>query len=310
MPYFYSRVDNALLHYIDYRPASSPPPFQPTADPSKDLSKSNVTLVFIHGWPMSSAMWSHLTLRLCEGHHIRCVASDRRGFGKSEWTGSRLSKSESITYDSLARDTLACVEHLDFGDEESFVFVAASMGCGETLLAYQMMSQTFRKKCKGFLWMGPSMPFPLRTEEHPEGPPRELWDAILSGFRNDRVGFVKAAIPGVFGIGPQFTTGIELPESVLARFEAMAGQADAVAIERCVMMITSRDFTEELKVLGEEVKVLVLHGDQDQGMSPYCCRLNPDVPIFCRGRMFMQHADLTLSQECQHRCLPTSSANM
>ena len=271
MPYFSSPVDNALLHYVDYRPASSPPSFQPTADRSKDLSNSNVTVLFIHGWPLSSAMWSHLTLRLCESHHIRCVASDRRGFGKSEWTGSKLSKGENgdITYDSLARDTVALVEHLEFSDEESFVFIAASMGCGETLLAYQMMSVTLREKCKGFVWMGPSMPFPLRTEEHPTGPPRELWDAILGGFRDDRVGFVKAAMPGVFGMGPQFSTGIELPESVLARFEVMAGQADAVAIERCVMMFTSRDFTDDLRKLGDEVKVLVLHGDQDQGVSTH-----------------------------------------
>ena len=262
---------------------------------------------------MSSAMWEPLNLRLCESHRIRCVASDRRGFGKSEWTGSKLGKGESITYDSLAKDTLAFVEHLGFDEDQSFVFVAASMGCGETLLAYQMMSETLRKKCKGFLWMGPSMPFPLKTEEHPEGPPRELWDAILGGFRNDRVGFVKAAIPGVFGIGPQFTTGIELPESVLARFEAMAGQADAVALERCVMMITSKDFTEDLKKLEEGVKVLVLHGDQDQGMSIHSCSLSRPEP-FAGVTMSVEaivHASRTdFSKACRHRCLPTSSASM
>ena len=288
MPYFYSRIDNALLHYVDYRPASDPPSFQLTENASTDLSKSNVTLVFIHGWPMSSAMWEHLTLRLCETHRIRCVASDRRGFGKSEWTGSKLRKGENITYDTFAKDTIAFVEHLDFSDDENFVFVAASMGCGETLLAYQMMTAELKKKCRGLLWMGPSMPFPLKTEEHPEGPPRELWDAILGGFRNDRIGFVKAAVPGVFGIGPQFTTGIQLQESVLAKFEALAGQADALAIERCVMVITNKDFTEELKKLNEGPRVIVLHGDQDQGAFPHLCHAVQDHCVALSGRAYFK----------------------
>ena len=183
--------------------------------------------------------------------------------------GSKLKKEESITYDVLARDTLAFVEHLNFSDDESFVFIGASMGCGETVLAYQMMGEALKERCKGFIWLGPSMPFPLATEAHPEGPSQGLWQMILSGFRNDRVGFVKAAIPGVFGIGPQFSTGIELPESMLAKFEGLANQADAQALERCVMVITNKDFTEELKKFDEKPKVLVCHGDQDQGALTY-----------------------------------------
>ena len=204
-------------------------------------------------------------LPLSETHRIRCVASDRRGFGKSEWSGSSGSSSaQDITYDTLAQDTVALVETLHFGEGEGFVFVAASMGCAETLLAYQLMDDVLKRKCKGMIWLGPSCPYPLKTEAHPEGPPRELWDAILQGFRDDRVGFVKAAVPGVFGMGPQFDMGINLPEPVLQRFEQIVWEADALAVERCVMMITERDFTRELKAL-EGVRMLVVHGDSDQG---------------------------------------------
>lgn len=205
-------------------------------------------------------------LKLSEIHRIRCVASDRRGFGKSEWNGHP-SKGD-VTYNTFAEDTVALVSQLQL---EQFVFVAASMGCGETLLAYHLLPASLKQKCKGFLWMGPSLPFPLKTDENPTAPPRELWDMLLNGFRDDRVGFVKAAIPGVFGMGPQFTTGIELPASVLERFERIVGQADAVAIERCVQIITEKDFTHELKELGKEEgeggkkKMLVLHGEEDQG---------------------------------------------
>ena len=54
-------------------------------------------------------------------------------------------------------------------------------------------------QCTGFIWLGPSLPFPLQAESNPTAPPRELWDAILQGMRDDRVGFVKVAIHGVFG---------------------------------------------------------------------------------------------------------------
>ena len=43
-------------------------------------------------------------------------------------------------------------------------------------------------------------------------------------------------------------------------------------MERCVQIITHKDFTQDLKMLADEaegkVKVLILHGDSDYGM-PY-----------------------------------------
>lgn len=210
---------------------------------------------------MSHQMYEHLLLSLSETHGIRCIASDRRGFGKSEWSGK---SRQDISYDTFAQDTIdlvrtACVQ-------QQFWFVGASMGCGETLLAYLMMDEDLQRRCRGFIWLGPSLPFPLATDTNPKAPSRELWDSILTGFRQDRTGFTRASLPGVFGI--PFDIGVEVSETVLQRFEWIVGQADALAVERCVQIITHRDFTEDLKKLDgrrEEVKVLVIHGDSDQG---------------------------------------------
>ena len=87
-------------------------------------------------------MFDHLMLPLCETYRIRCVASDRRGFGESDWSGSK-GKSD-ITYETFADDTIHMVESLELGD---FVFVAASMGCGETVLAWER-SDFVRGHCK------------------------------------------------------------------------------------------------------------------------------------------------------------------
>ena len=58
------------------------------------------------------------------------MAVDRRGFGKSEWSGHAAEKKD-VGYETFARDTLDVLAALDLG---RFVFVASSMGCGETVL--------------------------------------------------------------------------------------------------------------------------------------------------------------------------------
>lgn len=83
-------------------------------------------------------------LPLCESHRVRCVAVDRRGFGKSDWSGAPHSVAASINYGTFAKDTIHVLEELDL---EEIVFVAASMGCGETLLAY-LSSEWVRERCR------------------------------------------------------------------------------------------------------------------------------------------------------------------
>ena len=60
--------------------------------------------------------------------------------------------------------------------------------------------------------------------------------------------------------------------AVLDQCEKMIAQADGLAMERCVQIITSKDFTDSLQRLagaeGGDVKALILHGDSDKGM-PY-----------------------------------------
>ena len=139
MPYMTSPIDGARLFYRDYRPARSPSPFQPLVEGGQDVS-----LIFIHGWPMSSAMWEYFMLPLCESHRIRCVAVDRRGFGKSEWSGTPHSSTAEVDYNTFAKDTMHLLEELDL---KKIIFVASSMGCGETLLAY-FGSKWARERCK------------------------------------------------------------------------------------------------------------------------------------------------------------------
>lgn len=257
MPFITSSFDGARLHYLDYRPTET---FPSSHANNSSLTKktSELTLIFIHGWPYSSLMFDHLMLPLCETHRFRCIGIDRRGFGKSEWNGHESEK--QITYGTFASDTVDILKHLELGD---FMFIAASMGCGETVLVYDTLPQSYRQQCQGFVWLGPSLPFNLQTESNPKAPPRQLWESIMEGFRQNRFGFTKDALPGVFGV----PVGVEVDERIIQRYEQIVHQADSLAIERCVKIMMEKDFTEDLKKLGrqENVKVLLIHGDRDQG---------------------------------------------
>ncbi|KAK2792677.1 hypothetical protein FQN51_001595 [Onygenales sp. PD_10] len=259
MPRFTSPFDGAQLFYRDYTPTTNPAPYLPK---DKDhVEKQKLALVFIHGWPMNSLMFEHIILPLCETHRFRCIAPDRRGFGKSDWNGAEQGKGE-IDYHVFAQDTTHLLETLDIGP---FVFVAASMGPGETLLAYDR-SQYIRENCKGFLWVGPALPFPLPNPAAPTAPSREVWDTLLNGFRGSRGDFVRAALPASLSSNPAHP----ISDATMKRFEGFVEAADAIAIERCVQIITATDFTERLRKLDRDsdVAVLCVHGDEDAG-CPY-----------------------------------------
>ncbi|PGH18338.1 hypothetical protein AJ80_04516 [Polytolypa hystricis UAMH7299] len=257
MPRFTSPFDGAQLFYRDYIPARDTPAFKPITD-SKG---QKITLVFIHGWPMSSLMFDHLMLPLCETHRIRCIAPDRRGFGSSDWNGDKPVQSD-IDYNVFAQDTIYLLEKLDV---RPFVFVTTSMGPGETILAHAQ-SQYIQKNCKGFVWIGPALPFPLSTPENPTAPSRAVWDFILDGLRGSRADYTHEALPPSLGTA----AGCEISAHTLRRYENIVAQADALAIERCVQIITNKDFTEDLRNLNAnwDTPILCVHGDQDLG-CPY-----------------------------------------
>jgi non-heme chloroperoxidase len=142
MPRFSSPFDGADLFYRDYVPAAHPVAFRPASEPQEPAG-SKPALIFIHGWPMNSLTFEQLMLPLCETHRYRCIATDRRGFGHSDWRGFS-EKPADISYETFADDAIYLLEKLKI---ESFIFLAASMGCGETILAFQR-SRFVQDHCK------------------------------------------------------------------------------------------------------------------------------------------------------------------
>ena len=140
MPRFTSKIDGAQLFYRDYEPATEPKAHRLVAE-YEGTKKS--ALVFLHGNPLSSFMFECLMVPLCESYRFRCVAPDRRGFGRSDWSGPRRNVA-GTTFKTFAQDVADLVESLELGP---FVFVTSSMGGGESIVAHSISSYV-KENCK------------------------------------------------------------------------------------------------------------------------------------------------------------------
>lgn len=86
----------------------------------------------------------------------------------------------------------------------------------------------------------------------------------MDGFRNSRASFVHEALPGSLDIQGES----RIPEETMQRYTQLVLGADAIAVERCIQLITTTDFTEKLERLDAEcsLPITCIHGDKDLGM--------------------------------------------
>ncbi|KAH6714611.1 alpha/beta hydrolase fold-containing protein [Leptodontidium sp. MPI-SDFR-AT-0119] len=163
-----------------------------------------------------------------------------------------------IDYEVFAKDIIDLLERIKL---RKFIFVAASMASGESLLAYKS-SDYVRQHCQGFIFTNTSLLYPTATPEFPQVTPMEMWNQVISAIRQDRVSFFANSFKGPLGIGNN-----HVPVNTLQRFERMAEAADAIAVERGVQIFARYDFSKELEALGQgsDVPILLLHGDSDVG---------------------------------------------
>ncbi|UPK92554.1 hypothetical protein LCI18_003489 [Fusarium solani-melongenae] len=215
-------------------------------------------LVFLHQWPLSSRMYEPLLVSLCESHRFRCIAVDRRGFGQSDWSGPE--PKGDIDYSVLAQDVVGLLEKIKPGP---FVFIAASMGTGETVLAHGL-SEYVRSNCKSYIWISTSLPLPVASPNFPDGPPRALWDHVLGSLRSHRSQFVSSNFRGPLGVG----AAGEVSDKDIEMFERIFEAADALAIQRAAQIFTSEDLTPVLAEFGKAKagELLLIHGGADGGV--------------------------------------------
>jgi pimeloyl-ACP methyl ester carboxylesterase len=207
---------------------------------------SGPPVVFIHGWPVNADMWEYQMPALA-AQGLRCVAYDRRGFGRSDqpWGG--------YDYDTFADDLSAVMEALDL---RGATLVGFSMGGGEVA---RFLSRHGAGRVSKAVLLAAVTPFLLKTPDNPDGADRSNFDQIVEGLQKDRPNFLNTFAKPFFGAGPlTFSISSEIMQWTLM----LALQASPKATIDCVRAFSETDFRPDMPAF--TVPTLIIHGTADQ----------------------------------------------
>ena len=207
---------------------------------------SGTPVVLIHGWPLDHQMWDYQVAALTDAGY-RCIAYDRRGFGKSDkpLTG--------YDYNTLADDLKTIIEELQL---ENAVLVGFSMGGGEVV---KYFSRHGGKGVSKAVLISSIAPFMLQTDDNPEGVPQKKIDEITNGIQADRAGFLGDFGKQFYGVS---LLNKPVSDQILTNDLVLAMQATLKSTLGCATAFSSTDLRGD--ILSVNVPTLVIHGDEDQ----------------------------------------------
>lgn len=226
------------------------PTLKTTATPSTDLYYEDrgqgPAIVLIHGWPLSGAMWESQVNGLVDAG-FRCIAYDRRGFGRSGRPGG------GYDYDTFASDLHDVVTMLGL---ESFVLAGFSMGGGEVA---RYVGRYGTAKMAGAALVSAITPFLLKTPDNPDGVDGAQFDGMIAGLKKDRIGFLNGFFPKFFN---REDAAQSPNDDVIPYAKSIAWPASPLGTQECVVAFGTTDFRADLRRL--DVPTLIVHGDADQ----------------------------------------------
>lgn len=211
----------------------------------KDYGKGK-PVILIHGWPLSNEMWEYQIDFLVQNNY-RVIAYDRRGFGKSSqpWDG--------YDYDTLTDDLKEIIDQLQL---ENVTLVGFSMGGGEVV---RYFSRYGGKGVTKAALISSIIPFLLKTDDNPDGHPREKSESTAAAIKEDRIGFVDNFGKTFFGIN---IINKPLSNPLLEYYRMLCSFASPRATLKCAEAFSFTDFRDELHSVN--VPTLIIHGNDDK----------------------------------------------
>ncbi|MHC0440927.1 alpha/beta fold hydrolase [Flavobacterium sp. 3-210] len=213
----------------------------------KDYGKGK-PVILIHGWPLSNEMWEYQIEFLVQNNY-RVIAYDRRGFGKSSqpWEG--------YDYDTLTDDLSEIIEQLQLDD---ITLVGFSMGGGEVV---RYFSRYQGKGVTKAVLISSIVPFLGKTEDNPEGRPKEKSEATAASIKEDRIGFLDNFSKIFFGVN---IINKPLSTPLLEYYRNLCSVASPRATLQCAESLNTTDFRDELNTI--KVPTLIIHGTDDKNV--------------------------------------------
>lgn len=207
---------------------------------------TGIPVIFIHGWPLNHEMWEYQLLELSK-HNMRCIAYDRRGFGKSDrpWQG--------YDYDTLADDLNELITQLNL---TKVVLVGFSMGGGEVA---RYIGKYGSDKISKVVLISSVTPFRLKTADNPDGTEKQTFAETIHKIETDRPAFLAEFAKKFFGVD---ATNQSVSKEILDWNQVLCLMSSAKATIDCVHSFSETDFRNDLKKIN--IPVLIIHGDADK----------------------------------------------
>ncbi len=203
-------------------------------------------VVFIHGWPLNHEMWEYQLSQL-PLHNFRCIAYDRRGFGKSDRPWG------NYDYDTLAGDLKAVLDQLDL---KGVTLVGFSMGGGEIA---RYIGKYGTERIEKVVLISAVTPYMLQTDDNPDGVDPTVFHGMLEKIEQDRPAFLA-------NFGKKFYGVTVLNKAVSQPFldwnQTHCLMSSARATTECVHSFSETDFRKD--VVKINVPTLIIHGDADE----------------------------------------------
>jgi pimeloyl-ACP methyl ester carboxylesterase len=211
----------------------------------EDLGNDN-PIVFVHAWPFTHQIWEYQLTPLRE-LGFRCIAYDRRGFGRSDQSLN------NYNYDVLADDLKNLLDEINAA---SVTLVGYSMGGGDVV---RYCTRYNCEKVSKLILVGSIVPYMLKTEDNPDGTPAEMFAEFDQQIRDDKAGFFTNFSKAFYGVG---LLKHPVSEGILQWTNSLAFPASQKAVLGCMQSFSQTDFRKELS--GIKVPTLVIHGDNDK----------------------------------------------
>ncbi len=191
-------------------------------------------------------MWENQVAYFAERGY-RCVAYDRRGFGKSSkpWDG--------YDYDSFADDLKAVIDELGLNN---VVLVGFSMGGGEVARYFSRHGGANVSKA---VLVSAVTPFMLKTDDNPDGVPQDTFDTMTKDMKKDRYDFLQTFAKQFYGVN---LVSHPVSQAHLDHDFILASLASPKATLDSAKAFATTDFRDEMRTI--TVPTLIIHGDADK----------------------------------------------
>lgn len=209
-------------------------------------NKNGQAVILIHGWPLSLQSWEYQIPKIVEAG-FRCIAYDRKGFGKSCATW------DNYDYDDLAEDLHALITELEL---KNVVLVGFSMGGGEVV---RYISNYGNDNVAKIALISSIIPLVKQHDDNKDGVPQKDLDQILDQLQNNRLDFLQTFHKGFYNYGLLHKS---VNQAQLDFDFSVASSASPNATIKAALAWMDTDFREECKNI--DVPTLIIHGKADQ----------------------------------------------